>query len=227
MSEITETKEPQYQIQLDTYRDRGPVIFGPTTSHLWRSDPRHLSFLLARYKFVAKLLSGKSHVLEVGCGDAFAIDIVLQEVKHIHAVDFDPFFIEDAKQRFSGRTNCSFDVADLTERSINGEYEAVYALDVIEHISKDKEDIFMINFLKALNPQGVCIIGTPSAESQIHASPWSKAGHVNCKSGSELKAFLLNYFHNAFVFSVNDEMIHLGYYPMAHYLLAIGVSKKV
>ncbi|HUP77280.1 MAG TPA: hypothetical protein VM260_01875, partial [Pirellula sp.] len=86
------TVEKQYQVQVDNYSNLGPIQLGLTTSHLWRSDPRHLGFLLARYKVVAKLLSGKSRVLEIGCGDGFAINVVLQEVGSVHAVDFDPVF---------------------------------------------------------------------------------------------------------------------------------------
>ncbi|MFA5392884.1 MAG: class I SAM-dependent methyltransferase [Candidatus Ratteibacteria bacterium] len=219
-------KEPQYQIQFDAYKTKGPVCLGPTTSHLWRSDPRHLSFLLARYKIVAKLLSGKKNVLEVGCGDAFAIDIVLQEVKSVMGVDFDPLFIEFAAKLQEGRENCSFKVVDFTIDTVDGQFDAVYALDVIEHINKNAENSFMENICKSLKPKGICILGTPSIESQKYALEWSEAGHVNCKTGSDLKALLLKYFHNAFVFSMNDEMIHLGFYPMAHYLIGIGVDGK-
>ena len=34
------------------------------------------------------------------------------------------------------------------------------------------------------------------------------------------------FFHNVFIFSMNDEVIHTGFYPMAHYLWAIGVGPK-
>jgi hypothetical protein len=41
-----------------------------------------------------------------------------------------------------------------------------------------------------------------------------------------LKALLDIYFENSFIFSMNDEVVHLGYYPMAHYLFGVGVGKK-
>jgi hypothetical protein len=34
------------------------------------------------------------------------------------------------------------------------------------------------------------------------------------------------FFHNVFVFSMNDEVVHTGYSPMAHYLLALGCGVK-
>jgi len=34
------------------------------------------------------------------------------------------------------------------------------------------------------------------------------------------------FFRNIFIFSMNDEVVHTGFHPMAHYLFAIGVGKK-
>ncbi|MBL7131595.1 MAG: SAM-dependent methyltransferase, partial [Candidatus Omnitrophica bacterium] len=74
-------KESQNQIQFDTYQKKGPIQLGPWTSHIWRTDPKHLVFVLARYKFCAKMLAGKKEVLEIGCGDAFGVPVVLQTVE--------------------------------------------------------------------------------------------------------------------------------------------------
>lgn len=70
------------------------------------------------------------------------------------------------------------------------------------------------------------IIGMPSHESQAYASPQSKAGHVNCKSGKDLKALMRHYFNQVFLFSMNDEVVHTGFYPMAHYLIAVCCGKR-
>ena len=53
------------------------------------------------------------------------------------------------------------------------------------------------------------------------ASPPSKAGHVNCKDGLGFRALMQRFFHNVFLFSMNDEVVHTGFYPMAHYLFAL------
>lgn len=221
-----QTKEPQYQVTFDTCAKEGAVVLGPMTSYTWRTDPRRLGFLLARYKFCAKMLSGKSAVLEVGCGDAFATDVVLQEVGRVHAVDFDPSFIEEARSRTPKRERLTFEVADLTKQSVPGKFDGAYSLDVLEHIPKNLEETFLSNICKSVDPQAVCILGSPSLESQPHASPDSKIGHINCKSGSQLKALLLRHFHNALIFSMNDEMVHVGFWPMAHYLLGMGIGVK-
>jgi hypothetical protein len=77
-----------------------------------------------------------------------------------------------------------------------------------------------------LRKQGVAIVGMPSLESQAHASPQSKAGHVNCKTGGDLRQLFLDYFDNVFLFSMNDEVIHTGFSPMAHYLLVLCCGKR-
>src|SRR5437899_3031386 len=97
------TGEPQYEVLIDYYKRRGFESFGLMTSKGWIDDPKRLVFTLARYKFVAKMLSGSQHVLEVGCADAFGTRIVQQEVGKVTAVDFDPLFVEDVNNRMSER----------------------------------------------------------------------------------------------------------------------------
>lgn len=220
------TKEPQYQIQIDTFNEKGLINLGLTTSHLWRTDPRHLGFLLARYKFCGKMLTGKSSVLEVGCGDGFGMSIVRQCVDTVHGVDFDPLFIENAKQINSERSGVTFQVLDITKEKINMKFDAAYSLDVIEHIDKKDEEKFMENICSTLSREGICIIGTPNIHASQHASIWSQQGHINMKDEKDLRSFLLKYFENVFVFSMNDELVHTGFYPMAHYLMALCTGIK-
>lgn len=213
------------QDHIDSYNKLGPVRMGIMTSHCWREDPKRILFVLARYKFIAKMLSGFNDVLEVGCGDGFGTGIILQEVGKVHGVDIEQTFIENCKKERSDE-RLSFEVADLTEKAVFPKRDAVYSLDVLEHISKEKENTFMRNIANSIKDDGVCLIGIPSLESQLYASQWSKMEHDNCKSGIEFKRFMQRYFHNVFLFSMNDEVVHTGFYPMAHYLIALGVGIK-
>lgn len=219
-------KEPQYQVQFDEYGRRGPIELGPATSHMWRHDPRHVSFVLARYKVVAKLLAGKDFVLEVGCGDGFGLNLVLQEVNRIHAIDFDPLFIKEAKKQEYDQYVLTFSVIDITKDRPARLFDAVYSLDVLEHIQPYTEKAFMRHMCQSLLEPGICIIGTPNVTAQRYASACSKKGHVNYKSASELRRLMEAYFHSVFIFGMNDEVLHLGYQPMAHYLIGMGVGVK-
>src|SRR5579884_1413012 len=88
------TREPQYQFEADMAERVGIM-----SNQTWRDDPRRLLFVLSRYKFVAKMLSGRRRVLEVGCADAFGTRLVQQEVGAVTACDFDPVFVDDARER--------------------------------------------------------------------------------------------------------------------------------
>jgi hypothetical protein len=70
------------------------------------------------------------------------------------------------------------------------------------------------------------IVGMPSLQSQGYASPQSKIGHINCKDQNDFAALMRRYFHNVFMFSMNDEVVHTGYGPMSHYNLALCCGKK-
>lgn len=221
------TKEPQYNDVFDILEKHGETRLGLMTNQVWNDDPRRLVFTLARYKFVSKLLSGHSSVLEIGCADAFGSRLVQQSVKNLTVVDFDPVFIEDVQLRHNPHWPLKSFVHDLVlDGPVPGDFDSIYCMDVLEHIDPINEESFLRNMLASLKDTGVVIIGMPSLESQAHASPQSKAGHVNCKSGEEFKKTMLNYFHNVFVFSMNDEVVHTGYFPMAHYLIALCTMKK-
>src|ERR1700754_1349998 len=91
--------EPQYQEAIQLIRERGFERLGLVSSWAYLDDPKRLAFTFARYKFVAKMLGGSAHVLEVGCGDAFFSRVVRQDVARLTAIDFDPAFVEDARAR--------------------------------------------------------------------------------------------------------------------------------
>jgi len=215
------TREPQYQSVIQEARDRGLTRLGLMINDVWVNDPRRAVFVLARYKFVAKMLSGKARVLEVGCADAFASRIVQQEVGRLTAVDFDPVFVEDVRERMDARWPLEVHVHDMVAGPFGQRFDAAYCIDVLEHVMPADEDRFLANIIASLEPNGTLIVGIPSLESQAHASPQSREGHVNCKSGKDFRRFLAGYFDNVFLFSMNDEVVHTGFTPMAHYLFAI------
>lgn len=218
--------EKQYQAAIREVQTCGAERLGLMTSWAYLDDPKRLAFTFARYKFVAKMLTGCSHVLEVGCGDGFASRIVLQEVTRLTGVDFDASFVEDANARNSGRWPMECKVHDMLQGPVDGRFDGVYSLDVLEHIPAADEDRFVGNMIAPLFEHGTAIIGMPSLQSQPFASPQSKEGHVNCKDQGDLRALMRRYFHNVYMFSMNDEVVHTGFHHMSHYNLALCCSKK-
>lgn len=220
------TRDPVNQSLLDLRDAIGTARLGVMNNQVWHNDPKRLVFTLARYKFVAKMLKGRRHVIEYGCGDGFGSRIVQQEVERLTVTDFDPLFIADFKDRMTPPWVCDAQVLDVLAGPAEGEFDGAYCLDILEHIAAEHEDRFLANAKAPLTEHGVLIVGMPSLTSQAYASAESRAGHVNCKHGEELRTVMSRHFHTVFMFSMNDEVVHTGFFPMAHYLIAIGCSKK-
>jgi 2-polyprenyl-3-methyl-5-hydroxy-6-metoxy-1,4-benzoquinol methylase len=224
---VLRTVGSEFQEQLDAFSSKGAMTLGPSASHLWRTDPRRMPIVLSRYKFVAKMLAGKKRAIEVGCGDGFQMRVVLQEVDFVHGVDYDPSFIDWAtKHAAQEKLNAAYSVCDVIVNVPPGRYEAAYSLDVIEHIPIEREAAFLRNIAATLPEHGICIVGTPNITADPYASLWSKMGHINLKSAEALRAAMVEQFYNVLMFSMNDEVVHTGFSPMAHYLLAIGIGVR-
>jgi 2-polyprenyl-3-methyl-5-hydroxy-6-metoxy-1,4-benzoquinol methylase len=216
------TQESQYQYIVESISIERKL--GLMSGQVWNDDPKRLCFLLSRYKFVSRLLKGKKNALEVGCADGFGTRIVRQTVPNVTGIDFDPIFIENAKSIKNDNWNIDFIVHDIVSGSLNHKFDSAYALDVLEHIPHEKENIFVSNIVESLSQTGVLILGTPTIESQKYASKPSLEGHVNCKDEPSMRHLLNGFFDNVFIFSMNDEVVHTGFTPMAHYIFGIGVG---
>lgn len=223
----TKTKDPVNQHLVKLNEEKGYLKLGLMNSVVWHEDPRRLLFTLSRYKFVAKMFEGLDNVVEIGCGDGFCAKVVRQSVKNLLITDYDPYFIDKFSDISDEAWPIQAQVLDILQAPTEIKYDGLYSLDVFEHIDPSIEDQYFRNIAKSVTPNGIAIVGSPSLESQPYASPASIAGHVNCKSGKELKKCLLKYWHNVFIFSMNDEVVHTGYSPMSHYNLALCTSPRI
>ena len=194
---------------------------GVHTSYGWEVDPKRLAFTAARYLFVGKLLEGRRSVLEVGCGDAFMSRVVRQHLAEnatLQVVDINRKYIGSAKENNpkDGRWRVYPGDWDILESPLSG-FDAVYCLDLFEHVVE--EDRLLSNLSKSAP---VCVIGTPSLESQVYASEISKLEHVNCQTKAQLRQTMGRHFKQVFMFGMTDTVIHNG--PAASYLFALGVN---
>jgi len=211
-----------------SYQFATPKIeLGPWTSYSLLEDPKHMAFVLARYKFVAKMLKQNGRTLEVGCGDGFGAPIVRQHSSEYVGIDVDQRLITDNTSRLSSIIpNLEFILQDITEENDLGKFDTVFNVDVLEHLDADKEKSFLEGSIDCLKKDGIYICGTPSKYSEQYASERSAVQHINLKTAPEKKALFEKYFEFVWIFSMNDEMVHTGFHPMAHYLFALCAGKK-
>ena len=205
---------------LDEYK----VKLGRATSQAYVNDPRMIAFIAARYKFVSKMLVDAPLVLEIGCGDAFGAPIVAQTVKKLICIDIDDETL--MLNRSKSRHSIEFHYYDFRIMPWQLPVNAIYLIDVIEHIFPEEEEKFMENIYASLTPTGILIVGSPNKNAEQYASKHSIEGHVNLKTQSDLRSLLLPYFSNTFCFSMNDEVVHTGFAPMANYNWVMGVGLK-
>lgn len=223
---MKKTKDPVFQHLLETENNLGLQKLGLLNSNVWHEDPKRLVFTLSRYKFVSKMLAGCKNVAEVGCGDGFGARIVRQEVENLTITDFDPLFIKKFSEISSDTWPINAHTHDILLGPLDSVYDAIYSLDVLEHIDQKDEDKYLSNIVQSLSASGVAIIGMPSIESQPYACLTSQRGHINCKTGKDFKQLMENYFENVFLFSMNDEVVHTGFEKMAHYILTVCCGKN-
>lgn len=202
---------------------------GPHTSYEWRISRRRLIFSAVRYKFAMKMIGSiyepnEKEILDLGCSDGGGSYYAAEYAKSVLGVDFDEMAIDFAKNN-SQYKNLEFKHENFLNKKY-GEFDGVISFDVIEHIFPENAPIYMNTVMKNLKDSGTFVIGTPSLESQQYGRADIAGAHVNVYTGEELYKMLKQYFHNVFLFTQNDEIIHTGHTRMANYLIAVCSNKK-
>jgi 2-polyprenyl-3-methyl-5-hydroxy-6-metoxy-1,4-benzoquinol methylase len=202
------------------------IEIGPYFTNAIKNDIRHLMIALARYKFAARIIGDnpKKDVLELGCNEGLGTLCLAQVAAKTVAVDFDKKAIKWAKKNFSN-SGLEYIYEDFLGKNF-GKFDAVVSIDVIEHIEEKKEQLFVTTIAENLKDSGVSIVGTPNITASLYASEGSKVGHINLYDSQRLKELFLKNFKNVFLFGMNDEVVHTGFMPMAHYLFVVACNKR-
>lgn len=203
-----------------------PALIGKQTTLGFEHDPKRLSFVLSRYKFVSKVAGGPKTALEIGCGDGFGTTVVAAAFDRVTAVDLEAMTLENRSRNRVLDEKVDFRVHDILSAPTPETFDVAYSLDVIEHISKDLEDRFYGNIVASLKPKSMAVIGTPNLSAEAHQSIYSQRDHINLKSFDALRADMERYFDYVIMFGMNDEVVHTGFGPMCHYLLAVGMQPR-
>jgi 2-polyprenyl-3-methyl-5-hydroxy-6-metoxy-1,4-benzoquinol methylase len=225
MSKRKLTQHEAYKLGTD-HQFIDSVKLGPWTSYSLLHDPKHMSFVLSRYKFCAKMLEGMDSVLEVGCGDAFGTPLVAQSVKRLVAIEPDGRHIKSNQVRLKKIKNVQFRAMSICDDVPKEKFDAIFSIDVIEHLDRSLNKAFLENQCACLKKDGVCIIGTPNVTANKYATLRSRVQHINLQSQASLKKMLSGHFQRVFMFGMNDEVVHTGYAPMCHYIFGMGVGLK-
>lgn len=199
-----------------------PFLFGPHLTHWLRRSPRRLLHSMSYYRFCSELIGPNRKVLDVGCGEGLGTWLLAKRSGTALGIDLDGRAIDTARRNFRD-SRIRFEFGDFFELPAEP-FDAVVNFDCIEHIFPHNIERFWRKISAHLSPVGMAIIGTPSITSDAYANPATRAGHVNLYSGDRLEKEMSQHFRNVLLFSANDETVHTGFRPLAHYYIAIGTG---
>ncbi|MDJ0652386.1 MAG: class I SAM-dependent methyltransferase [Simkaniaceae bacterium] len=222
---MKETKSNWECVTQEFMQETPEMHLGRYASHWFFKTPRKVLHSMSYYKFAAKMIGPHKRVLDVGCNEGLGTFLVGKECGFAKGFDFDKNAIERAQKNFS-EPFVAFEMGDFLENSEEEKWDAIINFDVIEYIMPQRASDFLAGIAGQLTPEGIAIIGTPSKISQEFASEVSKKGHVNIYSHDRLEEEMRKHFECVFMFSANDEVIHTGYLPLAHYFITLGCMKK-
>lgn len=200
------------------------VALGRYVGYWFDRTPRRALYCASYYKFAARLIGRGSRVLDVGCSEGLGTWLLANECGSARGIDPDEAAVAVARDNWRD-PRIEF-VCDDFLAAAPAEYDAVVNFDVIEHIFPEHAEDFLARIAANLVENGMAVVGTPSLQGQAYASDVSKAGHVNVYSGQRLEEAMRRHFRHVFMFAANDEVVHTGFLPMAHYLIAVGCIKR-
>lgn len=143
-------------------------LYGPTARHTRR--------------FIFKLLEGISFnsVLDAGCGTGILLKRILEKYPHVKLTGFEysPHGLEVARRRLP---NGEFHILDLGKEAIQGKFDLITCIDVLEHISDDRSALRNLLAMSA----GHLILSVPLGP--LFKVEVERMGHVHGYSRAEFE----------------------------------------
>lgn len=193
-------------------------------NELFFANPLMATVKLARFKFVAKMLSKEDRLLDLGCGNGFSSYYYSHFCKSVYGVDIQEQAIDNWK--IFANNNISFSLGDILDDDIyKRDVEAITCVDVIEHFSLSNGEKIIKNSAQCLKNKkgGQLIIGTPSKFSNPYRAAHNKERHLHEYEPNELQKICSKYFSRTLQFSMNDEVVHTGFNKLAWFFYIICI----
>ena len=154
--------------------------------------------ILAYYEAAGRV---HGHVLEIGTGMGYGIDVVAPAAER--------FITIDKSRAFEVKLPANAEFQQMEVPPIGFEdasFDYVISFQVIEHIKRDRE--FVREVSRILRPGGKFIVSTPNAPMSLTRNPW----HVREYRPEELKALLGEHFSEVECLGVSGNERVMEYY---------------
>jgi 2-polyprenyl-6-hydroxyphenyl methylase/3-demethylubiquinone-9 3-methyltransferase len=100
-------------------------------------------------------------ILDVGCAQGTLALLLAERGHHVTAVDLRPAFLDYARSRYE-RGDIQFLAANVLENDIPGDYELIYANQIVEHLVYP--DQLLLRLRGCLKPGGKLVMTTPNGD---------------------------------------------------------------
>lgn len=127
--------------------------------HFWSKSRRNIITKVLLSCFNKNDCQTKT-ALEIGCGSGFNLNYFKDFFKLIDGVEYDEEMVKIAKE--NNPSVCVSQGGLPFSLGADKKYDAIFLLDVLEHIEDDKASLIEIK--KLLNPNGVLIVTVPAME---------------------------------------------------------------
>lgn len=127
-----------------------------------------LKYVLSPQFDIYKQLSNhvSRSVLDIGSGTGFGTQLLSKNASSVVGIDTDPLAVDFAQKAFGHLHNVEFYQSDAMD--VQGKYETITMVDVIEHIHYDSVAVNCVASLLAL--EGVFYCTTPNSKSRYRKS---------------------------------------------------------
>ena len=185
-------------------------------------NPLMTTIKFSRFKFASKLISQNDTLLDIGCGQGLSSIFFSDYCKFVYGVDLLSDFLNHDRKNIKFIKKSIF---NIHKKNFNRKINIITLIDFIEHFKKSDGALILSKCSKLLEKKGgTLIIGTPSVYSSKYRSKRSKKQHIHEYDGMELKNLCSQYFNRTFLFSMNDELVHTGFYKLAWFNFIICIK---
>lgn len=144
---------------------------------------------LAAYNYFAPKAGGL-RILEVGCGDGYGSYLLASSAKSVLALDADRATINNAKEKYR-RRNLEFRYHKFPYGQLDGKFDIIVSLQVIEHINNPQS--YLEKIIDHLTDNGILFLTTPNAPmTSYNENPY----HFHEYSKDELYNLLTKFFND-------------------------------
>jgi hypothetical protein len=215
-----------------------------------RHDPDRLAAVLARYRFVAGLLKARQDVAQYGA-HTLGLRLLLKRVRKITLYDPDPTAIYNTGRHFAEELPVALRTHDILAGPLPRRHDAFVSLDTLQYVSRSEEDVYSRNVRRSLaREHDLAVVGCPHLgepdneeglvrslsaaatqavtvlSSEIARRDGGAYQGMYVRSGEDLKALFQRHFHEVFIFSMVDNVVHSGVLSLADYVFALCCGPK-